>query len=98
MELSIRNVEEVSCTDNLLRRNGHETDLRGVAAELGSPVAEELLVCLDTIALGISRGPFEVYNTLDFDGGLVQQIHPGQLVDRNGLALEIGRASCRERV
>jgi hypothetical protein len=87
VQLAVGDVEEVTGTDNLLGGDGHQTDLCGVAAELRSPVAEELLVSLDTLALGCSGGPLEVGNTLNLDGGLVQQVHPGQLVDGDGLAL-----------
>lgn len=67
VQLCVGNVEQVTSTDNLLGRNAHETDLRGVATHLGGPVTEELLVVLDTFTLGSSGAPFEVLNLLDLD-------------------------------
>jgi hypothetical protein len=87
VQLAVGDVEEVTGTDDLLGGDGHQTNLGGVAAELGSPVAEELLVRLDALTLGCSGGPLEVDDTLNLDGRLVQQVHPGQLVDGDGLTL-----------
>jgi hypothetical protein len=47
-----------------------------------------LLVLLDTLAGDGSGRPFEVHNTLNLDGGLVKEVHVGELVDGDGLALE----------
>jgi len=86
VELGIGNVEQVPGTDDLLAGNGHETDLGRVAAQLGSPVAEQLLVGLDIGSLRVRGSPLEVDNTLNLDAGLVHEVHAGQLVDADTLA------------
>lgn len=67
VELCVGNVEQVTGTDDLLGGNAHDTDLCGVATHLRGPVTEELLVGLDTLAVGSSGAPFEVLNLLDLD-------------------------------
>jgi hypothetical protein len=49
VQLDIRNVEQVTGTDDLLGRHAHHGDTSGVAADFGSPEAEQLLVLLDTL-------------------------------------------------
>lgn len=91
MQFDIRHIEQVTGTDDLLGRNTHHGDTGRVAANLGSPEAEQLLVLLDTIAGDGSRRPLKVVNTLDLDRCLVQEVHVGQLVDRDRLTLEHAR-------
>lgn len=71
VELDVRDVEEVEGTDNLLGGDAHETDLGRVASDFRGPVAEELLVLLDTLAAGGCGGPVKVHDTINLDRGLV---------------------------
>lgn len=86
VELSITDTEEVQATDNLLGGDAHEADLGGVAANFGCPEAEELLVRLDSIALDRGGRPVKVHHAVNLDGGLVEQVHAGELIDGNGIA------------
>lgn len=71
VKFGIRDTEEVQGSDDLLGGYAHQPHLRWVAANLGSPVAEELLILLDTFSLGRRGSPLEVHDTVDFDGRLV---------------------------
>ena len=86
VELGVGDIEEVPGTDDLLGGNGHETDLSGVAAHFGGPVAEELLVGLDIGPLGGCGRPLEVHDSFDLDAGLVHKVHAGKFVDTHTLA------------
>jgi hypothetical protein len=88
VQLDIGNVEQVTGTDNLLGGHAHHADTGGVAADFGGPEAEQLLVLLDTFAGDGGRRPLEVHNTLNLDGGLAEEVHIGEFVDRDGLALK----------
>jgi hypothetical protein len=88
VQLDIGNVEQVTGTDNLLGGHAHHTDTCGVAADFGGPEAEQLLVLLDTLAGDGGRRPFEVHDTLNLDRGLVEEVHVGELIDGDGLALK----------
>lgn len=87
MQLDIGDVEKVTGTNDFFRRNAHKGDTSGVAADFGSPEAEQLFVLLHALAVNGGGGPFEVHNTIDLDGGLAQQVHPGKFVDRDRLGL-----------
>lgn len=76
--------EKVEGSDNLLRWDGHESDLGWVGADFWSPVAEELLVRLDTVTLDSCWGPVEVDDTIDLDGSLLEKVHSWKLVDGDG--------------
>lgn len=91
VQLDVRHVEEVTRTDDLLRGNAHQGDTGRVAADFGSPEAEQLFVLLDTLADNGGGGPLEVHNTINLDGSLAQQVHPGELVDRDRLVLQHSR-------
>ena len=82
VQLGIGNVEQISSSDNFLGWNAHKTDLSRVAANFWCPVAEELLVRLDTLTLGRCGAPVEVLDPLNLDRVLVQQSHAWQLIDR----------------
>ena len=88
VELGVGDVEEVPRADDFLGRDAHEADFRRVAADLGGPEAEELLVRLDRVALRARGGPLEVHDAVDLDGRLVHEGHFGELVDGDGLAFE----------
>lgn len=87
VQLGIRDVEEISGADNFLCWDRHQTDLGRIAAELRSPVAEKLLICLHAVSFRCSRSPLKIHDTLDLDGGFVEKVHPGQLIDGDGLSL-----------
>lgn len=87
VELGVRDAEEVQRPDNLLGRDAHQGDSGGVAADFRCPEAEELFVCLDAVSARGRRGPLKVHDTLDLDRRLVQEIHLGELIDRNRGAL-----------
>jgi hypothetical protein len=87
VQLDIGHVEQVTSAHNLPGGNTHHSDTGGVATDLRSPEAKELLVLLDTIAGDGGGGPLEVVNTLDLHGRATKQVHVGDLVDGNGLAL-----------
>lgn len=76
--------EEVKSSNDFLRWDGHESDLGWVRADFWSPVAEELLVGLDTITLDSCWGPVEVDNTVNLDRGLLEKVHSWELVYRDG--------------
>ena len=88
VKLGVANAEKVQGTDNLLGRHAHQTDLGGVAANFGRPEAEQLLVRLDTFTLGSGGSPVKVHNAVNLDASLVEQVHAGELVDRDALALD----------
>jgi hypothetical protein len=92
VDLDIGNVEQVTGADNLPGGNTHHGDTGGVATDLGSPEAEKLLVCLDTLAGNSGGGPLKVVDTLNLHGCAAEQVHVGHLVDGNGLALVHTRA------
>ena len=81
VEFCVGDVEEVARADDLFGGNAHEADFGGVAANLGRPEAEELLVGLDRVALREGGGPFEVHDAFDFDGCFVHEGHLGELID-----------------
>lgn len=85
VQLGVRDVEQVTGTDNLLAGHAHQTDLGRVAADFRSPVAEELLVVLDALTVRRGGAPLKVLNLLNLDRDLVEQVHARQLVDRDSL-------------
>jgi hypothetical protein len=88
VQLDVGNIEQVTGTDNLLGRHAHHGDTSGVAANLGGPEAEQLLVLLDTLAGDSGGRPLKVVHTLNLHRGTAQEVHVGQLVDGDGLTLE----------
>jgi hypothetical protein len=88
VKLDVGNIEQVTGTDNLLGGNAHHTNTSGVAAYLRSPEAHQLFVLLDTLAADSGRGPLKVHNTLDLHRCAAEEVHVGEFVDGDGLALE----------
>lgn len=87
MKFGIGNTEEVERSDDLLGGNAHETDSGGVAANLGGPEAEKLLILLHTFSLHGRGRPVKVHHAVKLHGGLVEEVHPGKLVHRDGCSL-----------
>lgn len=88
VQLHIGDIEQVTGTDNLLGRNTHHSHTSGVAANLGGPEAEELLVLLDTLTADSGGRPLEIAHTFNLDRCTAEQVHVGQLVDGDRLTLE----------
>lgn len=51
VQLGVADGEQVESSHNFLGWNAHQADLCGVAANFGSPEAQQLLVSLDTFTL-----------------------------------------------
>ena len=73
MKLRVGNIEEVSCADDLLGGDAHQSDLGRVAADLGCPVTKQLLVRLDVGSLGVCGRPLKVSDPFDLDGHFVRR-------------------------
>ena len=87
VQLGVRDAEEVEGPHDLLGRDTHQADPGGVAADLGGPEAEELLIRLDAVAAHGGGRPLKVHDAVNLDGRLVEQVHLGELVHRDGGAL-----------
>jgi hypothetical protein len=88
VQLDIGNIEQITGTDNLLGRNTHHTDTSGVAADFRSPEAQQLFVLLNALAADSGRGPLKVHDTLDLHRCAAEEVHVGEFVDGDRLALE----------
>lgn len=88
VEFCVGDVEEVARADDFFGGDAHEADFGGVAAYLGRPEAEELLVGLDRVALREGGGPFEVHDAFDLDGRFVHEGHLGEFIDGYRLPLQ----------
>lgn len=86
MKLAVRDIEQVSCTDNSLGWDSHETNTSRLVLHLWGPVCEELFAGLSSGELNGGRAPFEIDNTLNLDGLLAQKAHTWDFVDLDGLS------------
>ena len=88
VQLRVADTEEIQGADNLLGRYAHQANLCRVAADLGCPETDELLVRLDAITLGRRWSPVEVHHALDLDAGFVEEVHARKFIYGDGLSLD----------
>lgn len=86
----VGNVEEVLRSNDVSRRNSHDIDSSRLVGGFGLPVDNHTLSSLalfSVVPVLVTHGtPFEVLHTVNLDALLVEQTHPGELVNLNRLS------------